>query len=150
MKVVGVYSEFFPEASFRLLPAKMVNVIRNRSNPRSKEYMRTQFLRKFPNGFFVEAKDLAKISPQNRYVLLYSDTIGIGFQAAEKKLLQSGVIPTVLNGRGRLFVLNAAALRRLRFKRILEVTFLPELLAAPLLILLGLTFAVMDFAKGRT
>ncbi|MEE2753706.1 MAG: hypothetical protein VX910_06955, partial [Candidatus Latescibacterota bacterium] len=75
----------------------------------------------------------AELSPEgvDRYqeiTLLYSDAIGIGWGAIERKLRRLGIPLTVLNGRGRSFELDRKTRRSLRFRRFLERVWGAEIL----------------------
>ncbi|MEE2753638.1 MAG: methyltransferase domain-containing protein [Candidatus Latescibacterota bacterium] len=75
----------------------------------------------------------AELSPDavDRYqeiTLLYPDAIGIGWGAIERELRRLGIPLTVLNGRGRSFVLDRNTRRSLRFRRFLERVWGAEIL----------------------
>jgi len=56
----------------------------------------------------------------------------------------------VLNGRKRYFSLTAVARNKLLLRRILEVTFLPEFIFAPCLLVTGSILAIKDKMAGRS
>lgn len=128
------------------MPHKLHNVVSQRSNPRSKEYMLELLHKRFPDA---ELVDMTSSTESGRILLLYPDAIGLGWRGLEKTLLRRFSHVSVLNGRNRYFELNYATLTRLRVKRLLEKTFLPELLFAPILIIMGVIWAAKDKITGR-
>lgn len=129
------------------MPHKLYNVVCLRSNPRSKEYMLSLLHEKFP-----EAEILVSKAPEekNLIILLYPDAIGLGWGKIERQYKRRFKNITVLNGRGRIFTLDASTYTSLKVKRFLEITFLPELILTPFLFMIGVALALKDKISGRS
>lgn len=148
MKTYAIYHNGFFRDKPWWMPAKLHRVIVQRSNPRTLNYMKNYLERSYPGLSIVDA---AKIpSDAHDLVLLYPDTIGLGWGQLEIELLPRFPRLKVLNGRGRIFSLDTSTRLRLRIRRFLEVTFLPELLFAPVLLAIGAFFALTDKFTGRS
>jgi len=127
-----------------------------KSNPRSENYMEELFRRLYPDGEFVavnnpsDAKRAAINS--DKVVLLYPDSIGLGFSRVEqsvKSTIQPHCELRVLNGRTRDFILNGPTLRSLKLRRFLEKTMLGELLVGSIILALTLPLLLIDLVRGR-
>lgn len=129
-----------------------------KANPRPGGYMRQLFAERHPDGEFVDvgavdaATLAARIGEAAEIVLLYPDSIGIGFGGLEKRVRQgrnpiAGI--RVLNGRRREFVLSCTVRRNLRTRRILELTMLPELAAGAAMLLATPFLLTIDLLKGK-
>jgi hypothetical protein len=116
-----------------------------KSNPRDREYMRSLFGERFPDG---ELHEGTSPPAADKTVLLYPDAIGLGFGPLERQL--RGRRLEVLNGRRRQFVLDGPTSRSLRLRRVLERTMLFEAVALPLFFVLAVPLAVFDALRGRT
>ena len=129
------------------LPIKLYNVIYQRSNPRTQEYMLALLSEKFPDAELISKGDSYQMG---RIVLLYPDSIGLGWSGLEKEYIKKFKEVNVLNGRKRYFSLTAVARNKLLLRRILEVTFLPEFIFAPCLLVTGSILAIKDKMAGRS
>ncbi len=130
------------------MPAKLYHVVCHRAHPRSKEYMINVLSEKFPDAMLV---DLENIPVQTqKLILLYPDTIGLGWYKIEKKLLPKIKNLMILNGRKRLFVFTLGVGYKLAMKRFLELSFLPEIIFLPFLLALGLILALKDKLMGHS
>ena len=123
------------------MPEKLYRVVSQRSNPKSREYMITLLNQKFPDAELVEVSQLYS---NDKIILLYPDSIGLGWKKIEANLMQKFQVITVLTGRKRLFDLNSTVHRRLLFRRFIEVTFLPEILFMPFLLFYGILITLKD------
>ena len=123
------------------MPERLYCVVCQRSNSRSKEYMLTLLREKFPGA---ELIDLEQPRPPGRIVLLYPDAIGLGWGKIEKRVKIQTQHLTVLNGRKRVFDLIPSVHRKLLLHRFLEITFLPEILLMPFILLYGTFMAIKD------
>ena len=159
MTVTGVLFDPWARAASRSLP-RPVDVYRRavayKANPRPREYMVSLFESTVRAGRLVEADSngglSAALAHAERVVLIYPDAIGVGFGRVERRAIAqmpSGVGLWALNGRRRLFELTPRTLRRLRLRRLLEVTMLPEVVATVLLAAVSLPLAAVDLLRGR-
>ncbi len=82
-------------------------------------------------------------------VLLYPDAIGLGWSPLERALRRRFNNVKVLNGRKRFFQLDGKELIQLRVRRFLEITFLPEIIFAPFLLIYGTVLTIKDKIRGR-
>jgi hypothetical protein len=125
-----------------------------RANPRDPAYMEALFGERFPAGELVRGDDdwRARLAAANRIVLLYPDSIGLGFGRFERAVLAAagGRGVEVLNGRRRQFALDGATRRGLRLRRALERTFLLEAVGLTLLAAATPVLLAIDLVRGRT
>ncbi len=130
------------------LPQKLYRVVCQRSNPRSREYMTILLKETYPNAKLTE---IEKVPPEiKEIILLYPDSIGLGWLNMERNSLKRFKTVTVLNGRKRGFSLTNKTQRELLLRRFLETTFLSELLLTPFLLLAGTFLAIKDWMAGRS
>ena len=129
------------------MPAKLYQAICYRANPRSEQYMINLLAQEFPNTTIVEANAIP--ADTKTIVLLYRDAIGIGYSTLEGKLIRNTKL-VALTGRRRKFTLTKTQHFKLWIKRILEVTLLPELIFAPILLVGATLLAVKDQLLGYT
>ena len=122
-------------------------MICQRSNPRTQEYMLALLREKFPDAELISEGDSYQMG---RIILLYPDAIGLGWSSLEKKYIKKFKEVNVLNGRKRYFSLTVMARIKLLPCRMLEVTFLPELIFAPCLLVFGSILAIKDKIAGRS
>jgi hypothetical protein len=123
--------------------------------PRERPYMETLFRGYFPGGDIVEISGAGlpqiDLSGANTVVLLFPDAIGLGFAKVEAKLRRD--LPTdrllALNGRGRLMRLDSPTRRRLRVRRFLEWTRLPEFVFLAVFLAVTPLMAGMDLLRGK-
>ncbi|MGD9588865.1 MAG: glycine/betaine ABC transporter permease [Pyrinomonadaceae bacterium] len=127
-----------------------------KANPRSEEYMRTLFRERSPDGIFLDAqmdeKWDAHLASSDSVVLLYPDSIGIGFEEIESKVAgskQKWATVRVLNGRRRTFVLNVKTRRQLRLRRVIEQTMLGEALFSIGFLAVTPFFVIPDLLRGK-
>jgi hypothetical protein len=142
--------------SRRELGAQYRYAVWYKANPRSADYMRALLLRRFPDAEWIETTDpnwTGKLSRADTVLLLYPDSIGLGFAPVERAVLahkRDFANVAVLNGRGRDFRLNAAARLGLRLRRVLEWTMLPEMAVLPVFIVATPLLWAFDAMRGRT
>ena len=118
---------------------------------RNREYMEKLFESRFPSCdlYVLDDGRIPESVLQNadNIVLLYPDAIGIDWRAIESRIIAHRPAKRVLalNGRRRLFRLDAAMRRRLIGLRFLETSRIPEvfilcvfLVATPILVLFDL------------
>ena len=67
------------------LPIKLYSVICQRSNPRTQEYMLALLREKFPDAELISKGDSCQIG---RIILLYPDSIGLGWSGLEKEYIK--------------------------------------------------------------
>lgn len=96
-------------------------------------------------------ENLNSLSIQNQeIVILYPDAIGLGMGKLEKLIQgQNPARVQVLNGRRRIFTLDAKNLKRLRWKRFLEMSFLVEIFWSLKLLLLFPFWVLSDLLRGK-
>ena len=82
-------------------------------------------------------------------ILLYRDAIGIGWGQTEQALLGAGRELYAVNGRRRFFGVDAAMRRRLKVRRVLSVSRIPEIVFGAAVIVVGSVLALVDAARGR-
>jgi len=128
-----------------------------KANPRSTGYMRAVQQERFPAAEWVEAGAesnwLGRVAQADTVVLLYPDAIGLGFGAIERRVLSrkaKSATVEILNGRRRRFKLTAATRWRLRLRRLLEWTMLPEMAFIPVFIVVTPVLWTIDVVRGRT
>lgn len=84
----------------------------------------------------------------DQVLVIYPDALGLGWARLES-LLPSGRAFGV-NGRRRIFPLDAAARRWLRWRRLMANTRLPELLATVAIVPLAAGLAAWDALRGKS
>lgn len=147
MEIYAIFNDLFFIKKPWWMPEKLYDVVCQRANPRAKEYMINVLCEKFPQAKLVD-REMIPQSTKN-VILLYPDSIGLGYGALEKKILGTFEVVTVLNGRKRLFLLTSGIRRMLFLKRFLELTFFPEIIFAPFLLVMGASLAVKDKLMAR-
>lgn len=149
-RMIGVMGpEYFSKPFW--LPQRMHSVLLERSNFRQSVYLKSLFFARFPEGNIVSVNELDQLEKNNYSLcLLYSDSIGLGCAPLEKRLLKNVAHSQLfaLNGRGRLFPLNRSQLLKLRAKRCMEKTMLPELILLPFLLTASILLYARDAARG--
>lgn len=157
-KEIGIFfnpwrSEFDDKRSVAVLYRRSVWF---KANPRSEEYMRELFRERSPNGIFIDTKTDANWKSQlvaaDSIILLYPDSIGIGFAAIESEVAagkQTWATVRVLNGRRRAFVLNGKTRRQLRLRRFFEKTMLGEALFSIGFLAVTPFFVISDLLRGK-
>lgn len=81
-------------------------------------------------------------------LLIYPDALGLGWAPLESHLPTVPVY--VVNGRRRIFSLNASTSRRLRWRRLLANTRVTELLATIAIVPLAAGLAAWDALRGKS
>ncbi len=145
MKIYALFDDSFFRKKPRWMPEKLYRVVCQRSNPRSKEYMLDLLREKFPDA---EIVDINQTRSPWKIILLYPDSIGLGWGKIENRLKIQTKDITILNGRKRVFEFTSSVRRRLLLRRFLEMTFLPEILLTPFVLLYGIFVATKDKIRG--
>lgn len=145
MKTYALFDDSFFKIKPRWMPEKLYRVVCQRANPRSKEYMLNLLHDKFPG---IELIDLKQPRAPGKIILLYPDSIGLGWGKIENSLKIQTQDIAVLNGRKRVFELTPSTRKTLLFRRFLEMTFLPEILLTPFILLYGISIAIKDKFRG--
>ena len=83
-------------------------------------------------------------------ILVYPDPLGLSWQGLEARIRKEGRSIVIVNGRRRMFLLNAEARRALRLRRFLANTRVVELVAGLLLIPASGVLALRDRMADRT
>ena len=160
--VVGIYSPALDEeiapfgGSYRGPLAKYRRVVWYTAAPRTEQYMRDLFRAVVPDGLFLNARtdhDWAqRAAAADRVVLLYPDSIGLGFWPLERKigrLRKDWAAVRVLNGRRREFVLTRSVIAALRFRRALSRLLVGEALFTAAFVVATPVFLLQDVLRGR-
>ena len=104
----------------------------------------------------VSVRDIAMVAPNdvtgyNAVILVYPDALGLGWSGLERKLLAGLRAPVFFaNGRRRLMLLDAAAHRRLVWRRALANSRVAELLFGMLVIPVAISCAAVDALRGKS
>lgn len=124
-----------------------------RSNPRSPEYMRALLAERLPDAELVRSGEPGweeRVRGADRVVLLYPDSIGVGFGGFERRLAELGAAPeTALNGRRRDVALDPSTHRALRLRRFLERTMVVELAGLAAIAIATPFLLLADGLRGR-
>lgn len=148
MKIYGVFHESFFKQKPWFMPGKLWRVVCNRANPRTEEQMRAFFKEKFPDGIFNSGDIPTSMQSEDRLVLVYPDSIGLGYGSAELGVVFARHVEFI-NGRRRHVHLTLGHWVLLLFKRFLSITFLPEIIFIPFILVYALICSILDGAKGR-
>ena len=160
-RVVGLFHLPWPADPSRLRtsrsPLQMYRyAVWFKANPRSAEYMQQLFSERFPDGEFFHVDEnggwRAASAQAHTVVLLYPDSIGLGFGGLERevgRLRKKWAALRVLNGRRREFLWTASAARALRLRRLIERTMLGELVFLPVFVCLTPLLLLADLLRGR-
>lgn len=81
-------------------------------------------------------------------LLVYPDALGLGWSRAERTLRRNRAF--VLNGRRRLFALDASTRAKLLWRRFLANTRFPEMIAGVLIVPVAALFAMVDGIRKET
>lgn len=149
MKIYGVLRNDFFRHKPWFMPERLWRVVCNRANPRPDLYMKDLFLEHFPDGIFSDDALPKNMQAEDRLVLLYPDAIGIGYSLLEIRAFASHQLE-VLNGRRRHFRLTYGHWILLMSKRFLEVSFLPELILMPVIVVYACFCSFIDTLRGRS
>jgi hypothetical protein len=128
-----------------------------KANPRTADYMRALQRERFADAEWVDTNEhpdwTNRISQADVILLLYPDSIGLGFAPIERAVrahkLEWATVE-VFNGRRRQFRLNGVTCLGLRMRRLLEWSMLPELLLLPAFIVATPLLWLFDALRGRT
>jgi hypothetical protein len=127
-----------------------------KANPRTAIYMRALQQECFSDAEWVDTREhsdwIDRLSRADKIVLLYPDSIGLGFGPVERSVLAHKLdwaTVEVLNGRRRQFRLNDATRFGLRLRRLLEWSMLLELLFLPVFIVVTPLLWAIDAVRGR-
>jgi hypothetical protein len=126
-----------------------------KANPRPASYMRALLAEHWPDARIVDARLESNwagaLAGADRVVLLYPDATGIGFGRIERQVFRvaSRSAIVALNGRRRVFPMDAAARRRLVLRRALERSMLIECVLGTMLLALTPLLWAFDLARGR-
>lgn len=93
---------------------------------------------------------LARLKDYDHVVLVYSDALGLGCEAGERRALDSHASVLVINGRRRAFRIDSSWSGRLRLHRFLAHTRIVERLLAVVIRPLALGLARRDRARSRS
>jgi len=146
MKTYALFNNAFFQRKPWWMPQKLYDVVCQRSNPRTKDYMLHLLYEKFPDAELIsECLSL----PSSRVILVYSDSIGLGWGKLEKKCLKQFTEVQVLTGRKRIFDLTLLERCKLMFRRFFEITFFFELIIMPFLLIYGSILAIKDKIIGH-
>ena len=146
MKTYAIFDDSFFQNKPWWMPKKLHNVVSIRANPRSQEYMLELLQEHFPEATII---DIDSPHENGQLFLLYPDSIGLGWGVLERKLLKNFKDIKVLNGRKRSFPFKSLIQFNLILRRFLEITFLPEIVLAPFLVMYGALLAVKDRIAGH-
>jgi hypothetical protein len=122
---------------------------------RNRDYMEALFKRHFPRGTMIELKDRqvpADVMDSSKtIVLLFPDAIGIDFGRIERAIASRWRSKRVLalNGRRRLFRLDAKMRRRLALLRSLETFRIPEIAFLLVFLIATPVLVLFDMMTGR-
>jgi hypothetical protein len=158
--VIGIFHDSWVRvrklpASFRNPLSLWMKALRYRANPRSSAYMKALFAERYPGAKFLDAGTeaiSAAAAGSSKVVLLYPDSIGLGFSAIERNVAHNAprAVVEVLNGRRRQFAFDGKSRWALRFRRVLEWTMLIECFTGVVLLLTTPFLLLFDFVRGRT
>lgn len=156
MTVTGLFEAYDPAPEGEGVRASLLRIRRNKANPRTREYMKTLFTQSFEGERFIDiAEDpgwAQAAQGSDQIVFLYPDSTGLGsgrLNAQTKEWLEEGRTILILNGRWRLFRLDARQNRSLRIRRFMEQYLIGEAVFAFLFVLLSAVFFVEDRIRGR-
>ena len=139
---------------------KLAHILENRRNPRNLAYMKHLTQRVFPDfdqDRWVVIEDGCNLPRMDwrvveDIVLLWPDGNGTGWTAIERELFRQKLPSAqvnILNGRGRLFVLNRTEWFGFRWKRLLEKSLVFELVFALVFIFITPWLVIWDLMRGK-
>ena len=159
---VGIYSPALDEeiapfgGSYPGPLAKYRRVVWYTAAPRTEQYMRELFRAVVPGGLFLNIRTDhdwgQRAAAADLVVLLYQDSIGLGFWPLERKirrLRKDWAAVRVLNGRRREFVLTPSVIAALRFRRVLSRLLVGEALFTAAFVLATPVFLLHDVFRRR-
>jgi hypothetical protein len=157
-KVIGIFYD--PWDRGVLSERNLVDLYRKgfqyKANPRDEVYMKNLFYEHFPHAQLVNAqKDSdwdSNLSQANSVILLYPDSIGLGYAKIEKKVFKKkgeSASINVLNGRRRFLTLEPGMIWKLRWRRFLERFMVCEFLSMFIFAVVTPIFLLIDFVRGK-
>ena len=159
--VIGIFHDSW--ARIRQLPTSFRNplslwmkAVWYKANPRSSDYMKALFAERYPGATFIDtgagAISAATMVGASKVVLLYPDSIGLGYAAIERGVAHNApnAAVEVLNGRQRQFAFDRRVRWALRSRRFLEWTMLIECFAGVALVLVTPFLFLFDFMRGKS
>jgi hypothetical protein len=160
-EVVGIFHDRW--VRIRQLPTSFRNpfdlwmkAVWYKANPRSSDYMKALFAERYPGATFLDTGastiSVAEMAGSSKVVLLYPDSIGLGYSAIERAVARNAphAAVEVLNGRRRQFAFDRKSRRALRCRRFLEWTMQIECFAGIVLLLATPFLLLFDFVRGKT
>lgn len=127
-----------------------------KANPRSEDYLKALFLAHYPGGVFINIDGNAgwnkDISSAEKVIVLYPDSIGMGFLKIESEIFKYKRKSTsvyVLNGRKRKFFLNNYTRAQLYLRRFIEHYMLGEIFITIAFLFITPFFLIGDLARRR-
>lgn len=160
-EIVGIFHDRW--AHVRQLPTSFRNpfglwmkAVWYKANPRSSDYMKALFAECYPGATFLDVAASAISAPTiaraSKIVLLYPDSIGLGYFVIERDVARHAPYSAieVLNGRRRQFPFDEKSRWALRCRRFLEWTMLIEGLAGVLLLVTTPFLVLFDVVRGKT
>ena len=158
--VVGIFHDSWVRirqvpTSFRNPFGLWLKAVWFKANPRSSDYMKALFAERYPGATFLDTGagpiSVATMVGSSKVVLLYPDSIGLGYSAIERGIARnaSHAAVEVLNGRRRQFAFDRRSRWALRCRRFLEWTMLIECFAGVILLLATPFLLLIDFVRGK-
>jgi hypothetical protein len=159
-RIVALFHSPWPEEGLKRpsgsqLLAQYRYAVWYKANPRSTDYMRALQQERFPEAEWVTTAEpdwTKRLARADTVLVLYPDSIGLGFSHVERAILANKLNMTglvVLNGRRREFRLNSATRLGLSLRRLLEWTMLPEMLMLPVFVAVTPILWAIDAVRGR-
>jgi hypothetical protein len=128
-----------------------------KANPRGAPYMRALLQDRYSDAEWVDVQDepgwAGRVSDADAVVLIYPDSIGLGFGPIERAVFarkRREATVHVLSGRRRSFRLDRSTRITLRLRRFLERTMLVEFLFVPIFVIVTPVLLVFDAMRERT
>lgn len=159
-EVVGIFHDRWVRVrqsptSFRNVYGLWMKAVWYKANPRSSDYMRALLAERYPGAVFLDTAAgpfAAAAMAASKVVLLFPDSIGLGYSAIERKVARDAprAEVEVLNGRRRQFAFDRRTRWALHYRRFLEWTMLIECLAGGALLLATPFLLLFDFMRGKS
>jgi hypothetical protein len=158
--VIGIFQDRW--VGIRQLPTSFRNplglwmkAVWYKANPRSPDYMKALFAERYPGAIFLDtgagAISAATMAGASKVVLLYPDSIGLGYASIERSVARNApnAAVEVLSGRRRQFAFDRTSRWALRCRRFLEWTMLIECFAGIAVLLATPFLLLLDFVRGK-
>ena len=160
-EVVGIFYDSWVRirqlpTSFRNPRGLWIKAVWYKANPRSPDYMKALFAERYPGATFMDTEagaiSVATMAAASKVVLLYPDSIGLGYSEIERDVARNApqAAVEVLNGRRRQFAFDRKSQWALRCRRFLEWTMLIECFAGVVVLLATPFLLLLDFVRGKT